>query len=124
MRIFATKWFSRWAGKQGVTAAALRKAVDEIRRGLIDADLGGHVVKKRVALAGRGKRGGARVIVAFHMGRHTFFVYGYAKNTRDNIDADELAALQALANELLGYSAEKLSKATEAGELDEVSNHA
>jgi len=45
-----------------------------MRRGLIDADLGGHLVKKRVPLPGRGKSGGARTIVAFRAGHHTFYL--------------------------------------------------
>jgi len=63
-RIFKTRHFSRWMRKTDLTNAALSNAVSEMDEGLIDADLGGGVVKKRVALPGRGKRGSARTLVA------------------------------------------------------------
>jgi hypothetical protein len=63
-RIFKTRHFSRWMRKTELFDEALCTAVSEMNEGLIDADLGGDVVKKRVALPGRGKSGGARTIVA------------------------------------------------------------
>ena len=65
MQIFQTKWFARWAAKEGLQSSALILAVAEIEQGLVDANLGGHVVKKRVGLAGRGKSGGVRTLLAF-----------------------------------------------------------
>lgn len=124
MRTLKTKWSSRWARKHAVTDDVLRAAVDEMSRGLVDADLGGHVVKKRLPLPGRGKRGGARTIVAFRTGRHTFFVYGFAKNERDTIDADELDGFRVLADALQHYGDRQLQQAIEAGELNEVLPHA
>ena len=64
MRVFKTKHFHRWMRKTELTDQALCEAVAEMARGLIDADLGGGVVKKRVGLAGRGKRGGASSVSA------------------------------------------------------------
>ena len=78
------------------------------------------MVKKRVALPGRGKRGGARTLVAFRQGEKAFFVYGFAKNERTNISDKELKALKLLAKELLNYPAETLAKAIKAGELIEI----
>ncbi len=97
MRVFKNRAFSKWAVKEGLSDKALLVAVDEIERGLIDADLGGHVVKKRVALAGRGKRGGVRTLLGYKVENKAFFVYGFAKNARANINADELKALRHLA---------------------------
>ena len=77
MRIFKTNWFQKWATGEGLTDESLRTAVREMAQGLIDADLGGHVVKKRVALPGRGKRGGSRTLVAFEHERCAFFIYGF-----------------------------------------------
>lgn len=77
-------------------------------------------MKKRVALPGRGKRGGARTLVAFKQGEKAFFVYGFAKNERADISDKELKALKLLAKELLNYPAETLAKAMKAGELIEV----
>ncbi len=121
MKIYKTKWFHRWAAREGLAEAALRRAVAEIEQGLVDA-LGGHVYKKRVALPGRGKRGGARTLVAFKRGQATFFIYGYSKNERANIREDELRALRLLAGELLAYREQELARALKAGELIEVSN--
>lgn len=120
MRIFKTRLFSRWAEKEGVSEDALRCAVAEIGRGLIDADLGGHVIKKRVALHDRGKRGGARTLLAYQMERRAFFIFGFAKNTRSNVSSDELRALKRYALELLSYREPELSQALAAGALIEV----
>ena len=88
--------------------------------GLIDARLGGHVVKKRVALPGRGKRGGSRTLVVYQQAGKAFFVYGFSKNERANISAKQLKALKLLATQLLGYTNPALTKAINAGELIEV----
>lgn len=122
MRIFKNKAFDKWAAKEGLNDDALRMAVTEIERGLIDADLGGYVIKKRVAIAGRGKSGGVRTLLAYRVVDKAFFVYGFAKNTRANISSDELKALKNLAKELLGYSDRELTKAIKHGVLIEVEN--
>ena len=122
MRVFKNKAFSKWAAKEGLGDEALLAAVDEMERGLIDAELGGHVVKKRVALAGRGKSGGVRTLLAYKVGNRAFFVYGFAKNARANISADELKALKHLAKELLEYSDKALTEAIKHGALIEVEN--
>ena len=93
MRIFKTKWFARWAYTEGVADAALLSAVEEMSRGLIDANLGGHVFKKRVGINGRGKRGGLRTLLAFRVGERAFFVFGFAKNERANVSDKGLVAL-------------------------------
>lgn len=81
MSIYKTRWFDRWARKEGLNEATLRDAATELERGMADA-LGGYVFKKRVALPGRGRRGGARTLVAYRRGSSTFFIYGYPKNER------------------------------------------
>ena len=120
MRIFKNRAFNKWANKEGVDADALWAAVDEMERGLIDADLGGHLFKKRVAIGGRGKSGGGRTLLVYKIGDKAFFVYGYAKNVKANINADELKALKHLAKELLSYSDKILSEAILHGALIEV----
>jgi hypothetical protein len=120
MLIFKTKWFHKWAAKQGMADDVLLAAVDELNAGLLDADLGGHVIKKRLGLPGRGKRGGIRVLVAFRREDKVFFIYGFAKKERANISAKELTALKLLASELLGYTGAILARAVAAGELIEV----
>ena len=122
MRVFKTKGFQRWAAREGLSDEALWAAVEEMDAGLIDAKLGGYVVKKRVALPGRGKRGGSRTLVVYQQADKAFFVYGFAKNERANISDKELKALKLLATQLLGYTNPALVKATKAGELIEVIN--
>jgi hypothetical protein len=120
MQTFKTKAFAKWANGEGLEDDALASAVAEMEQGLIDARLGGHVIKKRVALPGRGKRGGARTLVAFKEADKAFFIFGFAKNERANVSDDELKALKLLAKDLLNYPAATLTKAIEAGELIEI----
>jgi hypothetical protein len=99
---------------------ALCAAVAEMVKGLVDADLGGGVVKKRVALPGRGKSGGARVLVATNRSDRWFFVFGFEKSDRANVSADELAALKMLAADLLRLSSNELAALAESGALQEI----
>lgn len=119
-RVFKTRHFVRWMRKTELTDAALCLAVQEMVAGLIDAELGGHVVKKRVALPGRGKSGGARTLVATQKGSRWFFVFGFEKNERANISPTELEALRALAADLLALSGDQLNRAVEDGALQEI----
>jgi len=120
MRIIKNKVFHKWAVKEELSDAAILAAVNEMERGLIDAELGGHVVKKRIAVDGRGKSAGVRTILAYKAGSKVFFVYGFAKNIRSNISSSELKALKYLAKELLNYSDTALNVAIKKGALIEV----
>jgi hypothetical protein len=120
MRIYKSKLFTKWADKEGLTDESLKATIKEMEDGLVDADLGGHVYKKRTPIEGQGKSGGLRTILAFKMGNKAFFMYGFAKNVRDNISAKELKALKGMARELLGYSDAQLKKAIKAGSFIEV----
>lgn len=108
--------------KSGLTDDALCNAVSEMAQGLIDADLGGHIVKKRIALPGKGKSGGARTIVATKLVDRWFFLYGFGKNERANIDNDELKMFQEVAKEFLGFDDSQLETALTAGEILEICN--
>lgn len=119
-RIFKTRHFQRWMRKTELTDQTLCCAVAEMVLGLIDADLGGGVLKKRVGLAGRGKRGGARTLVATNKGSLWFFVFGFEKNDRANIDEDEKVAFQSLAADLLARTPEQLKWAVADGALLEI----
>jgi hypothetical protein len=119
-RIFKTRTFSRWMNKAGVTDASLIKAIREMEQGLIDAELGGYLFKKRVALLGQGKRGGARTIVASRLNNRWFFLYGFLKNERDNIGSIELKALQGVAKAVLELNDVQIKKALTAHEIIEV----
>ena len=122
MEIYKTRVFAKWADKEGLDDRTLTVAVAEMEQGLIDADLGGHVMKKRVALPGRGKSGGARTLLAYCHGDRAFFVYGFAKNERDNIDDKELKALKQLAAALLKLNPAQLDSARMDNKLIEVHN--
>ncbi len=122
MHVVKTKAFNKWAIKEGLSDTALLSAVGEMESGLVEADLGGHVYKKRVAVGGRGKSGGVRTLLAYRVGDKAFFVYGFAKNARANITDKELKALKLYAAELLAYSDKELSKAVDSGVLIKVEN--
>ena len=119
-RVFKTRHFQRWMRKTELTDAVLCKAVQEMAVGLIDADLGGSVLKKRVGLAGRGKRGGVRTLVATNRGSRLFFVFGFAKNERATVNNEELEGLQILAADLLARSGPQLDEALADGALQEI----
>lgn len=119
-RVFKTRSFTRWARKIGLPDATLCKAVDEMERGLIDADLGGCVVKKRVPLPGRGKSGSTRTLVATNKGTRWFFMYGFEKNERANISDSELEALKKIAADLLKRSSIDLDSLLRREALQEI----
>lgn len=120
MRVFKTRVFDRWAGKVGVTDAALLKAVADIERGLIDADLGSNLLKQRVALPGRGKSGSTRTLLATRFAGTLYFLFGFEKKDRGNITQRELGIYQSLASTLVILSNEQIETALKANELMEV----
>ena len=101
---------------------ALCHVVKEMEQGLIDANLGRGVVKKRLALPGRGKRGGARTLVATNKDDRWFFLFGFEKNERANITTEELEGLREITRQLLGMTSEQLDEAVRDGYLQEICN--
>ncbi len=124
MRVFKTKAFDRFAARENIADSALRDAIAAANTGLIDADLGGGLIKLRIARPGQGKSGGVRTIVAFRRSEVAFFVYGFAKNERQNIRQDELKAFRDLARKVLGHEDSYLTGAVRAGTLKEIPYHA
>ncbi len=120
MAIYKTRWFDRWARKEGLAAPSFCAAVREMAAGLYEADLGGGLVKKRIARPGQGKSGGFRTLVVTNKGDRWVFVFGFPKNERSNIDKDEEQALKGVAAHLLSLTAQAIGKAQRAGELIEV----
>jgi hypothetical protein len=104
-----TKVFSRWFRKSSLTERDLWIAIKEMSCGLIDARLGGHLYKKRVASLSRGKRGGARLVIASNLGDRWFFLFGFEKNKRADVSDRELAVLRKEAAILLGFEADELA---------------
>ena len=119
-RILKTRTFNRWLRKTLLTDAALLKAIDAMEQGLVDADLGGNLYKKRVALPGRGKSGSTRTLIATNRQNRWFFMFGFEKNDKENITQAELAYLQEVAQIFLGYSSDELQLAIAKGEFLEV----
>jgi hypothetical protein len=120
MRIFKNKPFARFARKGGIADGELCEAIRDANRGLVDADLGGGVIKQRIARQGSGKSGGFRKMISFKAGERAIFVHGLAKNKVENIRADELVALKKLAFSMLAYSEDALEAAIASGTLMEV----
>lgn len=111
MRIFKNKAFHKWTREQSLSNSILVKAINEIEQGLYEANLGGGIYKKRIPLRGKGKRGGARTIVAYKKNKRAIFIYGFSKNKKDTLTSTEEDALKKLADLYFAYSNEELEKA-------------
>lgn len=122
MRIFKTKFFSKWAKKNLISDEVLKQAAIDVFKGNFEVDLGGYVLKKRIASKGRGKSGSTRIIVAFKKSSHCFFIYGFEKNERDNITLNEKQTFKIVAKELLSFEEKDLNKRIGEGKLLEVNN--
>ena len=120
MRIFKNAWFARFAKKESINDALLCEAAARAESDLIDADLGGGLIKQRVARPPRGKSKGWRVILAFRKSEVTFFLYGFPKSSMANLSEDELKAFKLAAKELLELSGKQLDKLVEQGAVIEV----
>lgn len=118
--ILKRKDFARWQVGEKLSDTALCIAVQEMENGLIDADLGGFLYKKRVARPGGGKRGGYRTLLSARLGNRYVFLHGFPKSDKANITQDEKKALQFAGKVFLELSADALSKALLSGVLLEV----
>jgi len=116
-QIFKNGWFTRFAKREKISDAVLLNAVNQAEEGTIVANLGGNVIKQRIARPGQGKSGGYRAIIVFKKGIRSFFVYGFFKSDRENLKKDELAAIKMAAKELLALSDEQLELLVETGAL-------
>jgi hypothetical protein len=120
LRIFGTKSFIRFARRERITDHALCEADRRAERGLIDADLGGGVIKQRVARPGRGRSGGFRVLAAYRAKSRSVFIFGFAKNERDNIGDEELATLRDVGRAFLTADDAELARALAAQVIQEI----
>ena len=120
MRVFTTKVFARFARKERIDDRRLCEVIARAGRGLIDADLGGSLIKQRVARRGGGRSGGYRTVIAYRAAQRSVFLYGFGKSERDNIDQRELDDLKKLAKHFLGYSDSQIAMALAQSELREV----
>lgn len=120
MRIFRDKWFSRFARRNEITDRDLCEASSRAERGLIDADLGGNVIKQRISRPHEGRSGGYRTIILFRTQERAFFVFGFAKNERDNISSADLKDFRDAAMLVLNYTDEEITLALGNEKLTEV----
>jgi hypothetical protein len=122
VRIFKSRWFQRFARKEGIEDEVLREAIARAEKGQIDADLGGEVIKQRIARPGQGRSKGYRVVVFFRRGARAFFVYGFSKSERANIDDDEEKQFKEAAKHVLALTEKNLAELLKKGDFSEVKN--
>ena len=120
MRIFKYPRFNRFAKKEGITDAELWEVANQLAAGQFDVNLGGDVYKERLARSGEGKSGGHRIIVYFKNEFRTFFVYGFSKSEKDNIDEGELRAFKIDAKENFALTDDQLEAWLKRGTLIEI----
>lgn len=120
MNVYRSKAFTRLARREGLTDVHICQAVVEMNTGLIDANLGAGLFKKRIAMPGQGKRGSWRALLGFQAGKKAFFLYLFPKNSRDDIEDDEMKALKRLTRYYLTLKPSEIKTALQCGELNEV----
>ncbi|WP_060507283.1 type II toxin-antitoxin system RelE/ParE family toxin [Pseudomonas sp. NBRC 111124] len=120
MEVLKRRDFARWQVAQKLSDAMLCQAVDEMRRGLVDASLGGELFKKRIAGRGVGKRGGYRTLLSARIGNRYVFLHGFAKSDKANITSDEQKALSFAGKVFLELCPVALGRALQSGVLMEV----
>jgi hypothetical protein len=123
MRIFLNKWFVRFARKEDIDDAALCDAIVRAEKGLIDADLGGGLIKQRIARRGEGRSGGYRSIVVYRSGTTAFFIFGFAKSRRKNLVDAELEGFKRLSALMLRLDDAAIAEQMQFGELKEIFCH-
>jgi hypothetical protein len=120
VRIFKTKTLARFTKRERIADESLCKAIEDAERGRVDADLGGGLIKQRVARKGQGKSGGYRMLIGFRSKLRAVFLFGFAKSELDNIDDDQLATLRETAALWIAADAQKIEQALKDGLLIEV----
>ena len=122
MRIFKNAWFARFARRERISAQVLLDAIARADKGQIDADLGGGVIKQRIARPNESKSKGYRSIILFRKGQRAFFVYGFAKNAMDNIAQDDEAQFNKLAGHVLALTDAQLQLLLANEQFEEIVN--
>jgi hypothetical protein len=113
----------RFVRRERLSDRKLAEAVREGEKGLHDGDLGGGLVKKRLARVGEGKRGGYRTIIVYRKGNRAVFLYGFAKSDKENLDPVELRGYQKLASMYLRFNEADIVKALDGGELQGIEEY-
>ena len=123
-RIYKNRWFAKYASREGISDAALMSAVEQANSGLVDADLGGGLIKQRVARDGGGKSGGYRTLVFFRHEEMAVFAFGFAKSSKANLNAVELRIYKFAAKIVLALTQAQLDTEVDEGRLFEVNDDA
>lgn len=123
MRILKTRWLVRFARREQIADDSLREAIARAARGLVDADLGGGIIKQRIARLGQGRSGGHRMLIAYRTGERAVFLYGFAKSERENIGPDELVTLREIGAAWLAADAGEIAQALQENALQEVDDY-
>lgn len=114
------KAFARFQRRERLADASLRRSIALAEQGLIDADLGGCLIRQRIPRAGAGKSGGYRTIIAYRRGVRAVFLLGFAKSERDNLGDDELGVLRARGRTFLELSRQQMGELLRAGDVVEI----
>jgi len=120
VQVLKTKGMIRFARRERISDSRLLEAIQRIELGLIDADLGGGLIKQRVAREGQGRSGGYRVIIGYRVAHRAVLLFGFAKNERENIEPAELATLREAGSAWLSAMPKQIAKAIEDGVLQEI----
>jgi len=120
LRVFKTKWFVRYATQENIDDDSLIEAIQRVEQGLIDANLGGCLIKVRIARKGQGRSSGYRTLLAYKKNTRTVFLYGFSKKERENIGKDELASLKDIAASWIKASDKNINLSLSKGILKEV----
>lgn len=123
-RIYKNRWFAKFAIREGISDAKLVAAIEQANRGLIDADLGGGLIKQRVAREGGGKSGGYRTLVFFRHEERAIFAFGFAKSGKANLSVVELRTYKQAAKIVLALTQEQIDTEVRGGRLFEVNDDA
>jgi hypothetical protein len=120
VEILKSKWFERFARKERIEDVSLRDAVSRAERGQIDADLGGGVIKQRIARPGQGKSKGYRTVILFRHAERAVFIYGFPKSQRANIGADEVEQFKEAARHVLSLTSKQVAELVARADFVEV----
>jgi hypothetical protein len=120
MNELMTKHFAKWASRQRLPEHELAAALSEVQAGVFEANLGGHLFKKRIRFEGQGKSGGGRTIICYKKDQLAIFLHGFAKNEKEKLSQKELYAFKEFAKILLNMSAESIAAAVKNGDFIEM----
>lgn len=120
MRIFKLKAFARFQRREQIADKSLVKAVRNAEAGIVDAELGGGIIKQRVARVSQGKSGGFRTVIAYRQGVRAVYLFGFAKSELENLDDDELTYWRQIGRDYLALNETLIEAAVAADILIEV----